>query len=102
MYIVNNKVSPIGAWLDAFLPPSATSPGEARLPALATGAVVNTFLTLSGVWLSAAGLSSGMAAAWALWRDENVSTAAADGAAIGFIYGIPVTACAAIMLLLGI
>jgi hypothetical protein len=84
-------------------------PGEAKLiasedrvptPVMAT--VVSTFLVLAGVWLSAAGLTSFGAAAWAWLREEDVQACAADGAAIGFIYGIPVTACAAVMLACGI
>lgn len=86
------------------------NPGHARLPIavsaqvdkrvrlVASATIVTVFLQLAGVWLSSIGLASGAAAAWAWWREEDVQASAANGAAIGFIYGIPVTACAAIML----
>ncbi|HEU5142119.1 MAG TPA: hypothetical protein VFU04_03065 [Solirubrobacterales bacterium] len=104
MVLAGGTTAALGAYLPGFrdLPDHQhqEAPG-AWLPSV-PATVAGWYTLLGGVWLTTTGLCSGAAAAWAWWRSEDVSTAAGDGAAIGFIYGIPVTICAAIMLILGI
>lgn len=73
-----------------------------RLPIPARASIVAGSLQLGSIWLTSVGLSSGAAAAWALLTGGDVQASAADGAALGFIGGLPITACAALMLLFGL
>jgi hypothetical protein len=57
------------------------------------------FLEVAGVLLASMGIFSGAAAAWAWLRDdENVGEAAARGLGAGFIFGIPLTIGAIVVL----
>jgi hypothetical protein len=56
---------------------------------------------VAGVWATTIAIYSGGAAAWALRWNRDVSKAAANGLAVGFLIGIPIAIAAAITIIFG-
>jgi hypothetical protein len=74
----------------------------ARAPVTATpqASIFTAPLELAAVWGIAVTVGSGTAGAWAWWTGADVGSSLEDGFVAGFLYGIPVTICAAIAMII--
>lgn len=76
------------------------TPVQAVAVRLPRASLLTAPLEIAGVWLASMGIGTGVWAAWGYWTGGDVSAWAADGLALGCVFGVPLTICATIALIL--
>jgi hypothetical protein len=71
-----------------------------RASAVPQASILTVPLEVLAVWGVAVTVGSGTLGIWAWWTGGDVNTYLAEGFIAGFLYGIPITVCAAIAVVL--